>query len=55
MHPAKAFILQVAEITGKRPKTICQWLSGVQLPTMSDKQKISDALGISSEELFPTT
>lgn len=53
MHPAKAFILKVASITGKSPKTISQWLSGVQLPSRADRLKISDALGVSSAELFP--
>lgn len=52
-HPAKAFILRIAEITGKNPKTISQWLSGIQFPTRGDRQKISDVLGISTSELFP--
>ena len=53
MHPARAFVLNVAALTGRSPKTVNQWLSGVQQPTAEDCNKISRELGIDVGELFP--
>lgn len=53
-HPARQFILTIAEITGKSPKTVQQWMSGIQLPTEESKLLISNETGIPLEELFPT-
>lgn len=53
MHPAKAFIMSIARVTGKNPKTITQWVSGVQQPPLCECEKISAALGLDVSELFP--
>lgn len=53
MHPAKAFVIGIANLTGRSPKTVNQWLCGVQQPTADDCDKISRELGIDASELFP--
>lgn len=52
-HPARQFILTIAEKTGRSPKTIQQWLSGIQSPCHESKMIISEVTGIPLEELFP--
>lgn len=52
-HPAKQFVLTIAAATGKSPKTIRQWLSGVQVPAKESMLIISSETGIPMEELFP--
>ncbi len=53
IHPAQAFVIQLAVLTGRSPKTVRQWLSGIQLPPRSEREKISQHLGIEAVELFP--
>ena len=52
-HPARQFILTIATLTGRSPKTIQQWMSGVQLPGKDSMLIISNETGIPLEELFP--
>lgn len=54
LHPAREFILTIAKITGKTPKTIQQWMSGVYTPSHETQMIISDATGIPLEDLFPS-
>ena len=54
LHPARQFILSIAEKTGKNPKTIQQWMSGVYTPSRETQIIISDATGIPLDDLFPT-
>lgn len=53
MHPARAFVIGIASLTGRSPKTVSQWLCGVQQPSADDCEKISRELGIDVGELFP--
>lgn len=52
-HPARQFILTIAEKTGRSHKTVQQWLCGIQLPCKESMLIISDVTGIPLEELFP--
>lgn len=52
-HPAREFILTIAEKTGKSTKTIQQWMSGIYTPSRETQIIISDATGIPPDELFP--
>lgn len=54
LHPARRFILTIAEKTGRSPKTIQQWLSGIQMPCKDSMMIISNETGIPLEELFPS-
>ena len=53
-HPAKVFIENMANLTGRSQKTIYQWLSGIQKPPMDVRLKISEDLGSDPDELFPS-
>ncbi len=53
LHPAKAFIHQIAELTGRTPKTVSQWLSGRQRPPKEVCVQISKVLEMDAEDLFP--
>lgn len=53
MHPAKVFIHQLAKLTGRSPKTVEQWVCGIQQPSMAVRIMISEKIGIPHEELFP--
>lgn len=53
LHPAKQFLLRLATKTGRSPKTIQQWLSGIQIPDNQVIQIISEEVGLSPEDLFP--
>ena len=53
IHPAKQFILTIAEKTGKSTRTVQQWISGIQKPDQKSILLISNELGIPPEELFP--
>ena len=53
LHPARQFILTLSQKTGKTPKTIQQWMSGVYTPSPESKLIISEETGIPIEELFP--
>lgn len=52
-HPARAFILEVAERTGRSPKTISNWISGMQDPPVEIRAELSEWLGMEEKELFP--
>lgn len=52
-HPARQFILTIAEKTGRSTRTVQQWLSGQQEPDHGSKIVISNEVGIPPEELFP--
>lgn len=54
IHPAKEFILMIAEKTGKKPATVQQWVCGIQTPGEETQTIISNIIGIPKEELFPT-
>ncbi len=54
-HPARQFILTIAEMTGKTPKTIQQWMSGIYTPSRETQMIISDATGIPLDDLFPAS
>ncbi|WP_286145354.1 helix-turn-helix domain-containing protein [Bacteroides caecimuris] len=53
MHPAKAFVYSIADMTGRSPRTVNQWLSGVQQPPKGVCLQIGEKLGIDPETLFP--
>lgn len=52
-HPARQFILTIAEKTGRSHKTVRQWMSGIQMPGKESMSVISDITGIPLDELFP--
>lgn len=52
-HPAKAFILNLAEKTGKSPKTVQMWITGCQNPPLDVRIMLGMELGIPHDELFP--
>lgn len=53
LHPAQQFLLNLANKTGRSPKTIQQWLSGIQTPDPTVRQIISEEVGLKPDELFP--
>lgn len=53
LHPAKAFIQSIAEKTGRSPRTVQQWISGIQSPGKETASLISKELGEPVEALFP--
>lgn len=52
-HPARAFILSIAEKTGRSPKTVQQWACGIQTPGRDVAILISQEIGIPLHKLFP--
>lgn len=54
LHPAQQFLLNLANKTGRSPKTIQQWLSGIQVPDPAVRKIIGEEVGLNPEELFPT-
>lgn len=48
-------INKIAELTYSSKMTVYRWLSGDIEPPMIKKKAIADYLGMSVEELFPTT
>lgn len=52
-HPARQFILTIAEMTGRSHKTVQMWMSGIQMPKNESKMIISNITGIPLDELFP--
>lgn len=53
LSPARQFILVLAKKTGKSPRTIEQWIYGIQSPGEDSIRIISEETGIPAEELFP--
>ena len=53
ISPAAQFVKDLANITGKKEKTVSQWVYGCQQPGEEDKKLISKKLGIPISELFP--
>ncbi len=51
--PAQIFINWIAEVTCRETSTVRQWLSGTQLPNAKAKERISAALKVPVEILFP--
>ncbi|MBD5280386.1 MAG: hypothetical protein HDS35_07575 [Bacteroides sp.] len=53
-HPAKAFALKIASVTGRTLKTVNQWAYGVQSPPRDVRIVIGETLGEDPDVLFPT-
>lgn len=53
LHPAKAFILRIAALTGRSPKTVNQWACGAQQPPKQVCVQIGEVLEMDPEDLFP--
>lgn len=51
--PKQKFLREVAEVTGRKPQTVKQWLSGLQLPTEETIQKIAAHFKVDPKGLFP--
>lgn len=51
--PAQEFITLIASATCRKETTVQQWLSGIQTPNDTVKERISQVLNIPVEELFP--
>ncbi len=52
-HPAKVFLQKIADLTGRSPKTVSQWLSGSQVPPREICIQIGDLLEVNPDDLFP--
>jgi len=52
-HPARAFVMNIAEKTGRSTKTVEQWIYGVYEPPVDVLPTISGEAGLPVEELFP--
>lgn len=51
--PKQKFLREVAEVTGRKPQTVKQWLSGTQFPTPETIEKIANHFGLDPLGLFP--
>lgn len=52
-NPAKQFIMEIAELTHKSPKTVKQWLTGKQRPDKLTIAVIADYMKVDPDILFP--
>lgn len=51
--PAQEFVSLIATATCRKETTVLQWLSGIQTPNDTVKNRISQVLNTPVEELFP--
>ena len=51
--PAQEFVTLIATATCRKETTVLQWLSGVQTPNDTVKERISQVLHRPLDELFP--
>lgn len=51
--PAQEFVTLIATATCRKETTVLQWLSGVQTPNDTVKERISQVLNRPLDELFP--
>lgn len=55
VSPARAFLLEIAEVTKKSELAVRRWLSGETTPDLLTQEVLAKHFNTTPEELFPNT